>query len=214
MKILKILAIICLLIVCFSCSEDNSVVAPEDKELSLQSLLDEINLVRTNPKQYSQILKSIRQYYNGNIYQAPGEIAIKTTEGVDAVNEAIAVLESTSPIAALALSTGLNKAAQAHADDIGPKGLVQHNSSDGTPFHKRITNYVNADGYLGENISFGSKQTARKVLLRLIIDDNVPTRGHRISILNPDFNYVGFGWGYHSVHSSMCVMDLASNVYE
>jgi uncharacterized protein YkwD len=214
MKILKVLAIFCLLIVCFSCSEDNPVVVPDDTELSLQSLLDEINLVRTNPKQYAQILKSIRQYYNGNLYQEPGEITMVTNEGVNAVNEAINELESISSRSALSLSPGLNKAAKAHADDIGPKGLTQHNSSDGTTFGIRIKKYVETDGNIAENISFGSLKTARKIMIQLIVDDGVPSRGHRVNILNANYKYVGFGWGSHSVYKNMCVMNFANIVYE
>jgi len=210
MKITKWLLVFSISIIIISCSDDsNNPVIPDNTELTRQALLDEINLARTNPTYYAQILEGIKQYFNGLDYSEPGSITIRTNEGVAAVNEAINVLKNQNPLPALILSDGLSEAAQAHVNDIGPKGLVQHEGSDGTEFNVRIEKFVKTDGWVGENISFGDNKTARQIILQLIIDDGVPSRDHRENILSTDYHYVGFGWGSHSLYQSMCVVVFA-----
>jgi len=49
---------------------------------------------------------------------------------------------------------------------------------------------------ISENISYGSS-TAMDVMLALMVDDNVPSRGHRHGIMNPDVGVVGLWTGPH-----------------
>lgn len=73
--------------------------------------------------------------------------------------------------------------------DIGALGLVQHDSSDGTGSIDRIRSFFTESSYVGENISFGSQQGGYDplvVMINLIVDDGVPSRGHRNLIFNAD----------------------------
>ncbi len=198
----------------FSCENENTnQPIPPNNELTEKALLEEINFARTNPKQYANILKNMLQYFDGKLYKEPGEITLITNEGAAAVNEAINFLMNTQPIQALELSEGLSKACRDHVLDQGPKGAFGHDGSDGSTPWDRIAKYGKANGYMAENISYGAK-TARKVIVQLIVDDGVASRGHRTNIFNKNLNFVGFAYGFHSKYQIMTVMDFAQNFTE
>ena len=60
----------------------------------------------------------------------------------------------------------------------------------------------------GENIAFGPDE-AREVVMQLIIDDGVASRGHRVNIYKKDFKVVGISTGAHKKYGRMCTMDFA-----
>ena len=51
---------------------------------------------------------------------------------------------------------------------------------------ERIERHGEWSGALGENLSFGCA-SAERVVLQLLVDDGVPSRGHRANILNANF---------------------------
>lgn len=59
-----------------------------------------------------------------------------------------------------------------------------------------------------ENIAYRF-YSANHANLNLIIDDNVPNRGHRINLLNPDWTHVGIGNGPHAGYDWMQVQNFA-----
>lgn len=101
----------------------------------------------------------------------------------------------------------LSKSAAYHANDMGVTGQVGHDSSDGTACFDRIHKYLNR-GYMGENCSYGYGD-ALGIVLQLLIDDGVPSKGHRSSILSPNFKRVGVSIRRHKVYSYNCVQDFA-----
>ena len=52
-------------------------------------------------------------------------------------------------------SPELALAAKSHVDDIGPKGLMSHESSNGTNMQKRLAKFGRFQKTMGENLSFG-----------------------------------------------------------
>lgn len=52
---------------------------------------------------------------------------------------------------------------------------------------------------LGENLSFGESD-AVSVIASLIVDDGVPSRGHRTNIFKKEFTKMGCFTGPHSVY--------------
>ena len=52
-------------------------------------LVNEMNLARTDPRQYAGHLIELRQYYDGDLIKVPGETAIQTQEGIAGIDEAI-----------------------------------------------------------------------------------------------------------------------------
>src|SRR6056297_407975 len=90
--------------------EDATYLSTIEKQIVI-----ELNKVRTKPKKYAELyLETMRGLYRGNILQSPGEIAIRTNEGVAALNECISVLKQTEPIEVLETTKGIHLAAKVH----------------------------------------------------------------------------------------------------
>ena len=174
-----------------------------------QEILAELNLARQQPGKYAAFLKKRRKYYRkDNIYHPPGRDGLITKEGVSAVNEAIAFLEKAKPIGPLSPSAGLTFAAKDHAEDIGDAGMVGHTGSDGNSITDRTDRHGKWKVTCGENVACGL-DSARDVVLQLIVDDDVPDRGHRTNIYNAAFKTVGISIRRHKQYRHVCVMDFA-----
>lgn len=51
---------------------------------------------------------------------------------------------------------------------------------------------------IGNDFDIEERNHAEMIVLGLIIDDGVTSRGHRNSIFNPEYKYIGVGVGYLS----------------
>ena len=100
------------------------------------------------------------------------------------------------------------RSAQEHVDDIGPKGLLLYQSSDGTEPEDRISKYGTYIDSLGENIDFGPND-AMGVIISLTLDDGEEERPHRENLFKSDYQKVGIACGPHKTEFQMCVMDFA-----
>jgi len=61
-------------------------------------------------------------------------------------------------------------------------------------------------GSLSENVSFGWAN-GKDVVLQMIIDDGVPSRGHRKNLYG-NFKKVGVASGKHKVYNNFSVIDF------
>lgn len=176
-------------------------------------VLREMNLARTQPRLYAQVLERRRQYYQGNHFKRPGEITLITNEGLTAVDEAIEFLLRVKPVGVLSPSRGISRTAKDHVDDQGSSGGTSHRGNDGSRMSDRVSRYGRWSGKIGENISYGQSD-ARDVVIQLIVDDGVPSRGHRKNMFDPDFRVVGVACGDHSGYGAMCVTTFADEYTE
>jgi uncharacterized protein YkwD len=53
--------------------------------------------------------------------------------------------------------------------------------------------------------------TGDSVIMALIIDDGVASRGHRTNIFSNDFAYTGIATGSHPTYTTMAVMTYAGD---
>ena len=188
----------------------------EDRVLSPleQGIVQEHNLVRSDPRAYAAHVRAFREFFDGNLIRIPGQTAaILTREGVGAVDEAIDFLMAAEPAPPLTTSDGMSRGATDHVQDQGPRGDTGHDGSDGSTPGERMDRHGSWNMIFAENLAYGP-QTARDVVMGLIIDDGVPDRGHRRNIFDPTLHVIGVACGPHEVYRTMCVIDYAGEFTE
>lgn len=151
-------------------------------------VLDEINKARTNPKEYAE--KYLVPY-------------VKNGSASEAMKECINEMKAMQPLPPLKFGKGLALAAQEWVRLQGPSEYIGHDMN----LKVRLEKYCYF-GFYSENISYGYND-ARKIVIQLLEDDNVPSRGHRKTILSRAFTHVGIGCGTHKRDRYMCVQDFA-----
>ncbi len=168
----------------------------------------ELNRFRSDPAAYADFLRDYRPRFAGRRLLAAeeGEIDIMTREGVAAVDEAIRDLRREKPLPELAWSDLLARAAADHVAVQSRSGAVGHYTRGQGPGER-----MRARGggpYVNEVITYGH-HTPAGVVDQLLIDDGVPDRGHRFSLLRPTHRFAGVACGRHPVHRTMCVTLMA-----
>ena len=172
--------------------------AADSEPVSAAAVLREINLARENPGLYASFAAEARPFH--------------MIERGHAVDEAVRFLQKARPLPALSLSPGMCRAAADHcAEQID--GQTGHDGSDRSSPGDRISRYGAWSVSWGENISYGQK-TARGIVLTLIIDDGVRSRGHRKNIFSPKFNVAGAAFGPHARYRTVCSIDFAGGYAE
>ena len=175
-----------------------------------RNIFNLINKFRSNPRELARHLERLKKYLdkNTNILSEPDKIQIQMVEGENVFNEAIQYLKSLSPLPPFEWDDCLAQSAQEHVDDIGPKGLLLYQSSDGTEPEDRISKYGNYVDSLGENIDFGPNDEIG-VIVSLTLDDGEEERPHRDNLFKNDYKKIGIACGPHQSEFQMCVMDMA-----
>ena len=186
--------------------EDNN----ENYEEKSRNIFNLINKFRANPRDLARHLERLKKYLDTstNILSEPDKIQIQMVEGEEVFNEAINYLKNLRPLQPFQWEDALAQSAQEHVDDIGPKGLLLYQSSDGTEPEDRITKYGEYKESLGENIDFGPND-AIGVIVSLTLDDGEEERPHRDNLFKNDYRKIGIACGPHQTEFQMCVMDLA-----
>lgn len=171
----------------------------------------EINKARTDPPEYARrVLAPMREYYRDKLLRFPGEMPVSTVEGRPALDECIKVLSATKSLPALTPSKGLALAARDQARDQGKSGAIGHGGADGSTMESRMSRYGTWSGAAGENIDYGNGEAVR-IVASMLIDDGVPSRGHRQNLLDARFKVIGVAIGTHPSYGHMCVIDLAGS---
>lgn len=182
-----------------------AVAAPSSFE---GEVFDELNYFREDPADYGNELRSYLSRFQGKLLIAEegDEIDIMTNEGAPAVNEAIRALRTEAPLSTLTWSDQLQRAAADLVATQSRSGGVGHYNGGRGPGERMIAR--GGGRYVNEVITYGHHSPAG-VIHQLLIDDGVPGRGHRFSLLRKDHLYAGVACGRHAVYRTMCVILMA-----
>lgn len=113
-------------------------------------------------------------------------------------------LKRSKKMSVLYPNENLFRCAKDHAISNGNKGLVGHQN-----YSKRFKQHAPEQGFTGENCDYGFNN-ALDIVMRLLIDQDVPDKGHRKNILEKGYLVVGVSiqphkkWDYNAV---MCFGD-------
>jgi len=92
----------------------------------------------------------------------------------------------------------LSKSASDHVSDIGEKGLISHQGSDGTSFKDRVERYALWGGALYETILYQVAHTpALHISAEWLVDDG-PTKANRKNLMADHHKEIGIAIGPHS----------------
>lgn len=182
---------------------------PQDTSLGME-VVHEINLARTQPSRYADILEDQLPLYNGLVLRRPGQPGIATREGAAAVREAIRMMRAQQPLEPLTWSAGLAFAAADLVRSQGPAGGVGHTAPDGSTPRSRIERHGVWGGRMSENIDYGH-DVPREVVIAFLVDDNIADRGHRKNLLDPAIRFAGAACGPHQRYRVMCAIDHAGD---
>ena len=165
----------------------------------------EMNKARSNPSLYAELYITPRlKKFNGKTYNG----RLLTQEGAAVVEECAKFMSKQKPLSILKAEKGLSLAAQKHSSTQGETDQTGHTGVDGSTPFKRIEKYGTYKT-AGENIAYGTN-SGLEIVVDLLIDDGVSSRGHRKNIMNSQFDATGVGYTKkHKTYGSVCVITYA-----
>ena len=122
--------------------------------------------------------------------------------------ECIREMGRLSPMPPLQVANPLVSSARDHANDSGAAAITGHQGSNGSTLDDRVSRHAKWQGSIAENLYYG-RANAEEIVVQLLIDRGVASRGHRRAILNPKMAVVGVAVRRHPGYGSICVMDFA-----
>src|SRR5206468_10446606 len=183
-----------------------------------KDVVQEINLARTQPQAYAAFLEQLRPTYVRGHGQSPGarttitkggKTTLVTAEGPKALDQAIAFLRSTPPLPPLTVSRGMSLGSKDHVKEQESTGVISHQGRDGRRPGDYVNRYGRWQGTISENISYGI-DSARAMIMALIIDDGIPDRGHRQNMFEAQARLLGVACSNRVAGQILCVTTFAT----
>ena len=145
-----------------------------------QQMVNEINLVRSNPAGYvTYVEQYIRDIKSGKAF---GSSATAAYELIDE-------LKKTAPLSVLQPTECLYQTAKKHGEEAIRKGSSDHQGIDGSWPWDRVKRGCAQMQDGNENL-VGGPESVREAVMLLLVDDGISNRGHRRTLLNKDWRYV------------------------
>ena len=162
-------------------ADDISFLTKEEKETILY-----INLARLYPKKFASL--EVKDYTGGERF---GNFAKKSTFKASLMT----TLNSMKSMSVLKFDSACYQNAKCFAKESGDNGIIGH---------KRINCPL---GNFAECCSYGM-DNGLEIALGWLIDDKVPSLGHRINCLNPEYNKIGVSVHAHTAYKICAVADI------
>lgn len=178
-----------------------------------QEILDEINLLRSNPQTYIKILEEMKNGMDKNVVILPNGTRWQMSEGVSAINDAINALKTTGKLKPYTFSRGMANAANMQLTDLKENMSLGHRGKDGGDVETRLIKFGIPGERYSENISYYVKDV-RSAILIMIIDDAFKSRNHRKNLLSTQFNQIGTAYGRGKNDVGICIVVFADSFNE
>jgi hypothetical protein len=164
-------------------------------------LLDAINAVRSNPKQFAERIKENKKYFSGKIWKHPDiPRGIETAEGEKAYDDAIMFLKNKAkPVPKLVPSKGLCQMAGEFLAE------YQRDQNAEPDLDAAIDRYGKVEGYIKRLVEYGA-HSPEQVVINLVVGDGDKGRGLRDALLLKDLATVGVASGPHEQMRSCTVI--------
>jgi serine/threonine protein kinase len=177
--------------------------APVNSSLSAseRAVADELALLRQSPAKYAEILAEARlgKYNAADNTLTLGNNVWDTKEGEKGALEAIEALRKLGdkPLPALTFADGLTRAAHAaiEADKNRPSAI------------NALASFGSYSGAAQQSAVFGF-DTARDIVIFLLIDDGQAKRSKRLALLDPALLQAGVAVAQHETFETMCLLLL------
>lgn len=155
------------------------------------SMIDEINLMRSNPSAYVKHVRAFVKEY---------EEVWGSRISPSAVNSLIRDLEKSPPLSVLRPHKCLYQLAKTHGDYLKRTGRFQHTDANGVgpwsrsmkacPQVKMSTSKGRSGMLIGNENLVAGHDNVRQSVIELLIDEGINPPGHREALLGPEWRYV------------------------
>lgn len=176
-------------------------------------VISQIAALRSDPSSFIKDLEAMKASYKDNLLTLSSGERLTSSEGLAPINEVLGILRAAKPLRTFSVAPGLNKAAADHIDDMVKNDLTGHKGSNGSFPPKRVEKYGTWSLAVKENISYRA-QSARDIVLNMLIDDGNPKREHRNNLLSPSLRFIGAGSGVSRSQGQLCVLVFAGEFTE
>jgi uncharacterized protein YkwD len=143
-----------------------------------QEILEVINEFRKDPQSF---LKNVINPYIENNNLRSNRYA----------RSLIRDLQNQSPLPLFEIDSSLQEMAKDFAVKCGKRGWYGHRN-----YNERFDKYASHLSRDGENIQYGLKKP-KEIVVDLLIDEDVPSLGHRKNLMSKDFSVIGIGFSEH-----------------
>jgi hypothetical protein len=153
-----------------------------------EDLIKEINLLRTNPKKYAEILLKYVDYFKEKLFLLPkSNIGFQTEEGVDAFKEAVEFLNSQNELEPLKSCKWLSNIAKDYIMKYQETNSTEISDDD---MQKIINKYGEFGGQFYRAMDIGG-ETPELTIIDLIVSDGDPSRKQREVLLSNEIKMIG-----------------------
>ena len=167
-----------------------------------KGIIEEVNILRSDPKKYSDKLERYKTYFTDDIIQIPEiDVQVSTQEGVVPYTETIEYLKKQEPVEQLTASRALCEIAQEILDKVvdSETGEIEESLVE-----KIIDSHGNFSGKFTRAMDFGGF-TSEQIVINFIVCDGDPERTQRDPLLGKGLTKVGVAFGKHNIYSTACV---------
>lgn len=172
----------------------------------VQGVVKEINDLRRNPQSFLDKLTAYLAGYRGLMRHRSEDAPVLTREGRTPVLEAIDTLRALPPLRTCQWNEALGSSAQAHCLSLSSQSVPDIQLTNP---RVPIELYGKWTGDFVEMLDFGGLSPT-EIVCSLLVDDGLPSRDHRTSLLAADFRHIGVGCAPHCHHTTVTTILMAS----